>query len=81
MPGSLLSLKDVARVELGSDNPNSASMRNGMAGAGMGIVLADGANAMAVADAVHAKVKELAPYLPPGLTPFVTRDSSPCHLA
>ena len=75
--GAVVLLKDVARVELGSDNPNSASMRNGMAGAGMGIVLADGANAMAVADAVHAKVAELAPFLPDGLTPYVTRDSSP----
>ena len=75
--GSVVLLKDVARVELGSDNANAASLRNGMPGAGMGIILADGANAMAVADAVHAKVKELAPYLPPGLTPFVTRDSSP----
>ena len=45
-----------ARVELGSDNANAASLRNGMPGAGMGIILADGANAMAVADAVHAKV-------------------------
>lgn len=75
--GSVVLLKDVARVELGSDNPSAASTRNGMAGAGMGIVLADGANAMAVADAVHAKIQELSAFLPPDLTAFVTRDSSP----
>ena len=75
--GSAVLLKDVARVELGADNLSITSRLNGKPGAGMGIVLADGANATAVADAVNAKLAELQPYFPNGLTSFISSDSTP----
>ncbi|GAB1387487.1 efflux RND transporter permease subunit [Melaminivora sp.] len=75
--GSVVSLADVARVALEADSLTVRSILNGQPGAGLGIVLADGANAMKVADAVAAKIAELAPYFPDGITGFVSSDSTP----
>ncbi len=75
--GSAVLLKDVARVELGPDNLSVTSRLNGKPGAGMGIVLADGSNATAVSDAVNAKLAELQPFFPNGLTSFISSDSTP----
>ena len=75
--GSAVLMKDVARVELGPDNLSVTSRLNGKPGAGLGIVLADGANATAVSDAVNAKLAELQPFYPNGLTSFISSDSTP----
>ncbi|MDW5441549.1 efflux RND transporter permease subunit [Polaromonas sp. SM01] len=75
--GAAVLLKDVARVELGAENLTVTSRLNGQPGAGMGIVLADGANAMAVSDAVNAKIAELQPFFPYKLKPFISSDSTP----
>ena len=75
--GSAVLMKDVARVELGADNLSITSRLNGKPGAGMGIVLADGANATSVSDAVNAKLAELQPFFPNGLTSFISSDSTP----
>ncbi len=75
--GSAVLLKDVARVELGADNLSVTLRLNGKPGAGLGVVLADGANATAVSDAVNAKLAELEPYFPNGLTAFISSDSTP----
>ncbi|HEY4664404.1 MAG TPA: efflux RND transporter permease subunit [Comamonas sp.] len=75
--GSVVTIKDVARVELGADNLTVKAKLNGMAGAGMGIVLADGANAMEVSDAVSAKLAELKPFFPNEIDYFVSSDSTP----
>ncbi|AVS85516.1 hydrophobe/amphiphile efflux-1 family RND transporter [Paracidovorax avenae] len=75
--GSIVRLKDVARIELGADNLTITSRLNGQPGAGMGVVLADGANAMAVAEAVNAKVAELRPFFPYQLKPFTSYDTTP----
>ncbi|MDR3004090.1 MAG: efflux RND transporter permease subunit [Acidovorax sp.] len=75
--GSVVTIKDVARVELGADNLTIQAKLNGMNGAGMGIILADGANAMAVSDAVAAKLAELKPYFPNQIEYFVSSDSTP----
>jgi HAE1 family hydrophobic/amphiphilic exporter-1 len=75
--GSVVTIKDVARVELGADNLSIQAKLNGMRGAGMGIILADGANAMAVSDAVAAKLAELKPYFPNQIEYFVSSDSTP----
>jgi hypothetical protein len=50
---------------------------NGMPGAGMGIILADGANAMAVSDAVAAKLAELKPFFPNQIDYFVAPTPRP----
>ena len=75
--GSVVTIKDVARVELGADNLSIQAKLNGMPGAGMGIILADGANAMAVSDAVAAKLAELKPFFPNQIDYFVSSDSTP----
>ncbi|MGH8115106.1 MAG: efflux RND transporter permease subunit, partial [Rhodanobacteraceae bacterium] len=66
--GTTVTLGDVARVALGSDNYDSFSRLNGQPVASFSISLVPGANALAVANEVQAKMKELAKNLPPGVT-------------
>jgi hydrophobe/amphiphile efflux-1 (HAE1) family protein len=75
--GSLVTVGDVARVVLDADNLTVKSRLNNRPGAGLGIVLADGANAMAVANAVNAKMAELAPFFPDGITGVISSDTTP----
>ncbi|MDO4591800.1 MAG: efflux RND transporter permease subunit, partial [Comamonadaceae bacterium] len=75
--GSVVTIKDVARVELGPDNLTVKSKLNGMVGAGLGIVLADGANAMDVSEAISAKLAQLKPFFPNEIDYFVSSDSTP----
>ena len=75
--GSVVTIKDVAWVELGADNLTVKANLNGMLGAGMGIVLADGANAMEVSDAVAAKLAEMKEFFPNEIDYFVSSDSTP----
>ncbi len=77
LDGSVVLMKDVARVELGADNLTIKAKLNGLPGAGMGIVLADGANAMKVADTIAAKLAELKPFFPNEIDYFVSSDSTP----
>ena len=78
--GSVVHLKDVARIELGGENYNVVARINGKPAAGLGIKLATGANALDTAKAIKAKLAELQPFFPQGMkvvypydtTPFVT---------
>ncbi len=63
--GSGVRLADVARIEIGSESYATAAAYNGHAAVGAAVDLATGANAMATARAVKAKVAELKKYLPP----------------
>lgn len=74
--GSVVKLKDVARVEMGEENYGSISRFNGMPATGLSVNLASGANAMLTASLVKAKVEELAKDLPPGYAVAYPRDSS-----
>ena len=75
--GATVYLRDVARVELGSESYSSAAKFNGKPAAGMGLQLATGANALNVAKAVEAKLGELQPYFPAGLRYKVAYDTTP----
>ena len=75
--GSVVTIADVARVALEADNLTTKTRLNGQPGAGFGIVLADGANAMEVADTVARKMKELEPYFPDGIKAVISSDSTP----
>ncbi len=66
--GSSLRLKDVARLELGSETYGVESRYNGAMSTVMGIYLSPDANALATADAVKAKVDELSLNFPEGIT-------------
>ncbi|MCE7795693.1 efflux RND transporter permease subunit [Sphingobium sufflavum] len=74
--GSSVRLKDVARVEVGSENYNSLSRFNGHPGAGMAVSLAPGADALKTAELVKAKVDELARSFPDGLSHDYANDTT-----
>jgi multidrug efflux pump len=65
--GAVVRLRDVARVELGAESYDVASLYNGYPAAGIPIMLAPGANALKTVDAVKAKAEELRASLPPGM--------------
>ncbi len=75
--GSQVRLRDVARVELTGESFEVESWYNGNPTSGMGIRLAAGANALATADAVRARLAELQETFPPGLRPVYPIDSTP----
>ena len=74
--GSVLRIKDVARVEIGAQNLDSESRIDGQSGVPMGIYLAPGANAVTTAKAVQATLAKLSERFPPGLTYLVQYDST-----
>ncbi len=74
--GARVLLGDVARVELGADNYSATIRANGHPGAGIGISLEPGANALRTANLVKAKVKEIAPRMPAGYTYAFANDST-----
>jgi hydrophobe/amphiphile efflux-1 (HAE1) family protein len=61
--GSLVRIRDVARVELSAKTEDSYSRLNGKPAAGIGIYQAPGANALATAQAVKKVLKDLEPRL------------------
>ncbi|WP_439532278.1 multidrug efflux RND transporter permease subunit [Polymorphobacter sp.] len=75
--GSTVRLRDVARVELGADSYGFKAQLNGREIAGMGIQLANGANAVEAAEAVRARMAELEPNFPAGMTWAVPFDTTP----
>ena len=75
--GSRVLLKDVARIDLGGENYNFDTKYNGEPTAGFGIQLATGANALATANAVRAKIAQLSKYFPHGLVVKYPYDTTP----
>ncbi|CAN5256895.1 efflux RND transporter permease subunit [soil metagenome] len=74
--GSTVRLKDVARIEVGSENYNVISRFNGHPGAGVSVSLAPGADALKTAELVKARVEELAKAFPEGLTRDYANDTT-----
>ena len=65
--GSVVRLRDVARVEMGADGYGFVTRLNGRPASGMAIRLAPGANALTTADAVKKRATEMASSFPPGV--------------
>ncbi|HNL92612.1 MAG TPA: efflux RND transporter permease subunit, partial [Pseudomonadales bacterium] len=65
--GSQVRLKDVARVERGSDNYNFIGTYNHSPSAALAITAAPGANALETAEGIEKKIAELSPYFPKGV--------------
>lgn len=65
--GNILYLKDIARVELGTKNYSFSGLNNGKNMVPLMINLKAGANAIAVAQAVNEKLKELSTFFPSGV--------------
>ncbi len=74
--GSRVRLSDVARVELGGQDYSSQARINSRPSSAVAIKLSPTANALATAEAVRAKVKELAKFFPKGVRVDYPYDSS-----
>jgi multidrug efflux pump len=75
--GTVVRMKDIARIELGSQSYGFASTWSGQPVGGFGVQLLPGANALQVAEAVRSKMDELAKDFPQGVTWFAPYDSTP----
>jgi len=75
--GSFVRVRDVGRVELGAEFYDFQRRYNGKPAAGMAIRQEPGANALATADAVKAKMAELSRYFPHGMKVIYPYDTTP----
>ncbi|CAM3978466.1 efflux RND transporter permease subunit [Paracidovorax anthurii] len=74
--GSTVRLRDVARIELGSQSYSTSARLNGKTAVGLGVQPTPSANALATAKAVKAKLEELKKFFPQGVTYVVPYDTS-----
>ena len=75
--GSRVFLRDVARLELGSETYTTLARYNGKPASGMAIRPATGANALETVAAVKKKVAELSAFFPPGVKAIYPYDTTP----
>lgn len=75
-PRGVLYLKDVARIELGSQSYNVRTTIDGIPGVGIPIFLQTGANALDTANAIKARMDELKARFPAGVEYQVPYDTS-----
>ena len=74
--GAIVRLKDVARVELGSQDYDAAMRLNKKPAIGIGIQLSNSGNAMEVSKAIQAKMTELERFFPEDVSWMIPYDSS-----
>ncbi|MBV8049391.1 MAG: efflux RND transporter permease subunit [Paludibacterium sp.] len=75
--GSSVRLKDVARIERGAESYDYTTRFNGKPATGIAITLATGANALATAKGVEARIDELAKFYPRGMKTVYPFDTTP----
>ncbi|MCW0507846.1 efflux RND transporter permease subunit [Aeromonas piscicola] len=74
--GQSIYLADIADVEVGAKNEDSAYQRNGRESLGIGIVAQSTANPLAVAQGVERKMADMQRFLPEGATLEIDYDST-----
>ena len=74
--GSIITLNDVARVEIGAASTRTLFKGNGKQVVGIGIYQQSDANTIAVAKGVKKKINEIKSSLPPGTTLEISFDRS-----
>ena len=74
--GSVITLEDVSRVEIGAESTRTLFKGNGKQVVGIGIYQQSDANTISVANGIKKKIKEIVPSLPPGTTLEVSFDRS-----
>ena len=74
--GSTVRLKDVARIELGGQSYATSARLNGKPATGIGVQLSPSGNALATAKAVRARMHQLEPFFPKGMSWAIPYDSS-----
>jgi hydrophobe/amphiphile efflux-1 (HAE1) family protein len=75
--GSTVRVRDVGRTELGTERYGSNILFGGKPAAALAVRQAAGANALDTADAVKAKIAEMARYFPPGMKAIYPYDTTP----
>jgi multidrug efflux pump len=75
--GQVTRLRDVARVELGAKNQDVKTFRDGQPTSGIGIFQLPGANALATAARVKARMVELKKDFRPGIDYAINYDTTP----
>jgi hydrophobe/amphiphile efflux-1 (HAE1) family protein len=74
--GSVLRVRDVARVEMGAQNEDSETRINGAPGVGVALYLSPDANAVETSKLVTDRVQKLEARFPPGLKAVIVYDST-----
>ncbi len=74
--GKTVYLKDVAKVETGTEDFRTIAHFNGVPTIGLGVRKQTGSNTVAVAQAVRAKLKTLAAHTPEGIKVQIATDNS-----
>ena len=75
--GASVYLRDVARLEIGSESYGTLGRYNGQPATGLAVRLASGANALKTAAAVKAKMADLGNFFPAGMTVVYPYDTTP----
>ncbi len=75
--GSSVRIKDVARVEIGTDTYQFGARLNGKQTAAFAISLTPSANALSTAEGVKATMKELSQYFPDNIEYSIPYDTTP----
>ncbi|WP_310530479.1 multidrug efflux RND transporter permease subunit [Novosphingobium sp.] len=74
--GSIVSLRDVARIELGAENYGVTSRLNGHPGSGLSVSLSPGSDALSTAERVKAEVARRSADFPEGYVADFPQDST-----
>jgi HAE1 family hydrophobic/amphiphilic exporter-1 len=75
--GSIVRVKDVGRTELGTESYDIEAFFNGKPSAAMAIRQVAGANALATAESIRAKLEEMSQFFPPGMKVVYPYDTTP----
>jgi multidrug efflux pump len=75
--GSQVKLRDVARIELGSEAYDSQGRYNGKPASALAVKLSTGANALDTVRAIDVELEQLKPFFPPGLEVVKPYDTTP----
>jgi hydrophobe/amphiphile efflux-1 (HAE1) family protein len=75
--GSLVRVRDVAKVELGAQDFSVFARLDGQPTAAVGVKVSPGANAMDTAKAVRTRMEEMSRYFPKGIAWDVPYDTTP----
>jgi multidrug efflux pump len=74
--GSVIRVKDVARVELGAEDYSVAARLDGQPASAIAVRLSPGANALETATAIKAKMADLSRQFPKGISWIIPYDTS-----
>ena len=75
--GEVVSLKDVARTELGAKNQDYKQMLDGQPAVGLAIFQLPGSNSLDVADRIKARMREMERRFPKGVRYTIAYDTTP----